>query len=80
MDAKTKEYLKEMGPYYHMTLLHHHNITSKLNFIDEPDDETLVTFETAMGEYNIKYGKLKEFAAQEQEKFINEYGNEQQNL
>jgi len=80
MDAKTKEYLNEMGPTYHMTLLHHHNITCKLNNIDEPEDDVLVTFETGIGEYNIKYGKLKEFAAQEQEKFINEYGNGQQTL
>lgn len=75
MDNTTKEYLNTMGPYYHMTLLHHHNITSKLNNIDEPNDEVLVTFETALGEYNIKYGKLKEFAAIEQQKFIKENGN-----
>ncbi len=77
MDKITQEYLNKMGPYYHMTLLHHHNITSKLNNIEVPNDDILITFETAEGEYNISYSLLKEKAAKEQELFINQYGNQQ---
>lgn len=71
MDEATKEFLKKMGPTVHMTLFHHHQITSKVNNIPEPNDDELVTFEYPDGsEYNIKYGKLKEFATTEQAKFI----------
>lgn len=72
-NEETINWLKEQGPYYHMSLFHHHQITAKANNVAEPEDNELVTFTYPDGkEYNIKYGKLKEYARLEQEKFIGE--------
>lgn len=70
IDKPTKNFLKDMGPTFHMSLFHHHELTAKANNVEQPNDDTLITFELSQGEYNIKYGKLKEFAAAEQAKFI----------
>jgi len=70
IDKETNEFLLRMGPTFHMTLFHHHQITAKINEIEEPNDDELITFELAEGEYSIFYKKLKEFAAAEQAKFI----------
>jgi hypothetical protein len=71
IDETTKEFLERMGPTFHMSLYHHHNLTSTYNQVEEPNDDELVTFSWEDGsEYNIKYGKLREFAEQEQTKFI----------
>ena len=76
MDNQTKEYLQKMGPTYHMSLLHHHNITAKLNNVELPSDETLITFENADGsQYNITFANLKKFAQEEQENFLKQNGN-----
>lgn len=70
IDKETNEFLLRQGPTFHMSLFHHHQITCKANNIPEPADDELVTFELAEGEYSIFYKKLKEFAATEQAKFI----------
>jgi xylose isomerase len=79
-DKQTLEFLERMGPYFHMTLFHHHQITSKANNILEPMPNEMVTFEYPDGsEYSITYGKLKELATQEQQKFIEENDNKHDN-
>jgi hypothetical protein len=70
IDKETNEFLMRMGPTFHMTLFHHHQITAKINEIEEPNDDELITFELSEGEYSIFYKKLKEFAQAEQAKFI----------
>lgn len=73
LNEETKEFLTKMGPYIHMTLFHHHNISMKANKIDEPKDDEIVTFTWEDGsEYNVRYSKLKELAISEQENFIND--------
>lgn len=75
-DKETKQWLEKQGPYIHVTLYHHHQITAKLNEVEEPTDDTLVTFNWPNGnEYNIKYGKLREYAAIEQKKLIQQNGD-----
>ena len=59
IDKETNEFLLRMGPTFHMTLFHHHQITAKINEIEEPNDDELITFELAEGEYSIFYKKLK---------------------
>ena len=57
-DKQTLEFLERMGPYFHMTLFHHHEITAKANEIETPKDEEMVTFSYPDGsEYSITYGK-----------------------
>ena len=72
IDKETQDYLDKMGPTYHMSLLHHHNITCKLNNITDPiDDYTLITFTNPDGsEYNIHWKTLNERAKAEQDLFI----------
>lgn len=70
IDKETNDFLFRMGPTFHMSLFHHHQLTCKANNIEEPADDELITFELAEGEYSIFYKKLKEFAAAEQVKFI----------
>jgi hypothetical protein len=72
-DETTNNFLMEQGPYYHITLFHHHEITAKANEVETPTDETMVTFDYPDGSsYNITYGKLKNYAKTEQEQFIND--------
>lgn len=79
-DKQTLEFLERMGPYFHMTLFHHHEITAKANEIETPKDEEMVTFSYPDGsEYSITYGKLKELARQEQQKFIEQNDNQLNN-
>lgn len=72
-DKQTSKWIEEQGPTLHMSLFHHHSITSKANGIEPPDDDKMVIFDYPDGtQYIIKYGKLKEFATKEQENFIND--------
>lgn len=70
IDKETNDFLLRMGPTFHMTLFHHHQLTCKANNIEEPADDELITFSLSEGEYSIFYRKLKEFAKEEQAKFI----------
>lgn len=70
---QTNNWLKEMGPTIHLSLFTHHEVTRKANEIEEPTDDTIITFEFHYGEYNIRYGKLKELAEEEKKKFIDDY-------
>jgi hypothetical protein len=75
-DKQTLKWLEEQGPTFHMSLFHHHQITSKANGIAEPQDDEMIIFEYPTGEnYTIRYAKLKELANQEQSKFIEQNDN-----
>lgn len=70
-DKQTLDFLQRMGPYFHMSLFHHYQITAKANQIETPNDDELIIFDYHDGsQYSITYGKLKQFAKEEQEKFI----------
>lgn len=70
IDKETNDFLLRQGPTFHMSLFHHHQLTCKANNIEQPNDDELITFQLSEGEYSIFYKKLKEFAANEQAKFI----------
>lgn len=75
-NKKTRDWMRDQGEFYHMALFHHHQITSSANGIDNPTDETMITFTYPDGsEYNIRYGVLKMKANEEQIKFINDNKN-----
>lgn len=79
-DKQTLDFLQRMGPYFHMSLFHHHEITAKANQIETPNDDELVIFDYPDGsQYSITYGKLKEFAKEEQQKFIEQNDNKLDN-
>jgi hypothetical protein len=79
-DKQTLQFLERMGPNFHMGLFHFHQITSKANNIPEPEDSEMITFDYPDGsQYNINYGKLKQFAKEEQEKFIQENDHKSDN-
>jgi hypothetical protein len=72
-DKQTLDFLQRMGPTFHLGLYHHHQLASKANNVEEPKDEETVIFDYPDGsQYSITYGKLKQFAKEEQEKFIKE--------
>ena len=74
-DKQTKKFLKD-NPNIHITLWHHHEITRKANNIEQPLDDTIITFEYPNGsEYNIKYSVLRDRAAEEQKTLSTNNGN-----
>jgi hypothetical protein len=79
-DKQTLQFLERMGPTFHMSLYHHHNLARTYNQVEEPSDDELITFTWDDGsEYHIKYSKLKELATTEQTNFIQENDNQHNN-
>ena len=68
-----RKFLTQMGPWFHIRLMHYYNITME-HSIEEPSQDTdILHFTFPEGDYSIQFLELKQRADQETLEFLTKH-------